>query len=87
MKKVFIYYYCDAWKSRDSMKIQKVFADTIKGRKALANHIINAVNANAIELDVDSRVNEIVGICVNNTPIILNDYITYGYIESEYVEG
>jgi hypothetical protein len=87
MNKVFIYYYCDEWKSRDSMRIHRVFADTMKGREALANCIIADAEDGVIELDFP-KANEIVNdMCVNKTPIYLNDYITYGHIESQTVEG
>ena len=86
MKKVFVYYYCDQWKSIASMRLKKVFADTIKGRKALANLIAKDIEDDAIELDT-LTVKEIANTCVNQTPMLLNDYITYGFVESDYVEG
>lgn len=86
MDKVFIYYHCDIWKSTASMRLKKVFADTINGRKALANLIIRDIKDDAIELDALTK-KEIANICVNQTPIILNDYMTYGHIVLEDVEG
>ena len=87
MKKVFIYYYCDEWKSRTNMRIHRVFADTMKGREALANCIVADAQDGVIELDFQ-KANEIVNdMCVNKTPIYLNKYMTYGHIESYFMEG
>lgn len=86
MRKVFIYYHCDAWVSVKSKRIERVFADTIKGRKALADCIVREVQEDAIELDIPSDLN-VENVCVNQTPIILNDYMVYGFIETQIVEG
>lgn len=84
MNKVFIFYYCDEHKSRNKMRIHKVYADTEKGRRALAECIISESQNGDIEVEDSPEL--IRHTCVYGSPIYLNSAITYGFIESEDVE-
>lgn len=83
---VFIFYSCNSHKDRSSMRVEKVFANTIKGRKELANYIINEENKGYIDV-IDLSDPEIMAICMSETPNYINNYMDYGFIESEDVEG
>lgn len=86
--KVFVFYTCDQWKSRDSMRVAMIFKDSIEGRKKLAEFVWwKSHEMNEIELDSSVTLKDCHRIAVYNTPLIFNDYMEYGFIEIEEVEG
>ena len=81
--KVWILFSCNEWKSRSSMRIRRIFKDTIAGRKKLARYIILSRGDLAV---TEISENDIIGTCIYRTPIYINDYMTFGHIESDIVE-